>query len=165
MLTTEQKATLKTFIQGVPELNTLYVDGNLDGLAAGLNATASPVFTVWRSSVEKKDVVQGVSREGTSFIWAGNGFISRSAGEIECWNQLFNSTLTMNPSLPNVRQAFLDVFSGTGNAALNRTHLAAVAKRNASVIEKLFATGTGSLAAPATMVIEGPIGYQELVGL
>lgn len=165
MLTTVQKATLKTFIQSDSALNTLYVDGNLDGLAAGLNATASPAFTVWRTSVEKKEVVQGTSREGTSFIWAGNGFIGRTAGELECWNQLFNSTLTMNPSLANVRQAFLDVFSGTGNAALNRTHLAAVAKRDASVIEKLFATGTGSLAAPATMVIEGPIGYQELVGL
>jgi hypothetical protein len=165
MLTTEQKATLKAFIQNDTALNTLFVDGNLDGLAAGLNDTASPVFTVWRTRVEKKEVVQGVSREGTSFIWAGNGFIGRTAGEIECWNQLFNSTLTMNPSLPNVRQAFLDVFSGTGNAALNRTHMAAVAKRDASVIEKLFATGTGTLAAPATMVIEGPLGYQELVGL
>lgn len=165
MLTTEQKVTLKTYIQTVPALNTLYVDGNLGGLADALNQTVAPEFTVWRTSVEKKEVVQATSREGTSFIWAGNGFISRSPGEIECWNQLFNSTLTMNPSLPNVRQAFIDVFSGVGNAALNRTHLSAVAKRGATVIEKLFATGTGSLANPGTMVYEGPVGYGELINL
>ena len=165
MLTPAQKATLKTYIQTVPALNTLYVDGDLSGLADALNQTVAPEFTVWRTSVEKKEVVQGLSRESTTFIWAGNGFISRTPGEIECWNQLFNSTLTMNPSLANVRQAFLDVFSGTGNAALNRTHLAAVAKRGATIIEKLFATGTGSLASPGTMTYEGQVGYGELINL
>jgi hypothetical protein len=166
-LTTEQKATLKTFIQGVPAINQLYVDGNLDGLAGALNAVASPDFWVWRTSVEKKEIVQQVSRNATTFTWAGNGFIGRSQGEIDCWTQLFNTTLTCNPSLPNVRQAFLDIFSGTGNAASNRTHLDIVSRRKASVIEKLFATGTGSdtSGGSGTMTFEGPLPFTDLIGL
>lgn len=120
-----------------------------------LNAVASPDFWVWRTSVEKKEITQSVSQDGTSFIWAGNGFIGRSVGELECWNQLFNSTLTCNPSLANVRQAFADIFSGTGNAASNRTHLLTVARRKATVGEQLFATGTGSTGSPATMAVGG----------
>jgi hypothetical protein len=65
--------------------------------------------------------------------------------------------------LPNVRQAFTDIFSGTGNAATNRTHLQAVSKRAANRLEKLFATGTGSLASPATMTVEGSISYDEVM--
>ena len=162
-----QKVTLKAHIQSVPALNTLYVDGNLDGLARALNEDASPVFWVWRTSVEKKEIVQSVSRTSTTFTWAGNGFIGRSAGEIDCWNQLFNTTLTCNPSLPNVRQAFIDIFSGTGNAALNRTHLDTVARRKASVVEKLFATGTGADTAggSATMTFQGPLPFTDLIGL
>jgi hypothetical protein len=138
-----------------------------DGLAQALNEDASPVFWVWRTSVEKKEIVQSVSRNSTTFTWAGNGFIGRSAGEIDCWNQLFNTTLTCNPSLPNVRQAFIDIFSGTGNAALNRTHLDVVARRKARVVEKLFATGTGSDTAggSGTMTFEGPLPFTDLIGL
>jgi hypothetical protein len=104
-----------------------------------LNTNSVPDYWCWRTSVEKKEVVQNASASGTSFIWNGNGFIGRSVGELECWNQLFNSTLTCNPSLPNVRQAFSDIFSGTGNAALNRTHLMIVSRRKATVAERLLA--------------------------
>jgi hypothetical protein len=164
-LTTAQQATLKAHIAASPDLN-IYPN-NSDGafeIARLLEQTASPDFWVWRTSVEKKEVVQQQGRTGTSFVWAGNGFIGRSAGELECWNQLFNSSLTCNPSLPNVRQAFVDIFSGTGNAATNRTHLDAIARRKANRLEKLFATGTGgdTSATAGTMVVEGRISYQEV---
>lgn len=127
------------------------------------NATASPDYWVWRTSVSKKEIVEQTSIDATTFTWAGNGFITRSAGELECWNQLFNSTLTCNPSLPNVRQAFQDVFSGTGNAAANRTHLLACGRRKASRVEKLLATGDGSTGTPATMGAEGPLSFQDVL--
>jgi hypothetical protein len=167
MLTPEQKVVLVAYIATVPAINTLYVDGNLDGLAFALNTDHSPDFWVWRTAVEKKEVVESVSRGGTSFIWAANGFIGRSNGELECWNQLFNSILMMNPSLPNVRQAFADIFSGTGNAALNRTHLDIVGRRKASVIEKVFATGSGldTTAGAGLLTYEGPVPYTDFISM
>lgn len=168
-LTSEQKVTLKTAIQADPTLNALYVDGNLDGLATALNANASPDYWVWRTSLPKHELTNKVSSEGTTFSWAANGFIGRSVGELACWDELFNSTLSCNPSLPNVRQAFSDIFSGTGNAAANRAHLLIVARKKASIIEKLFATGSGgslgSTTNPATMVFEGPLPFTDLIGL
>src|SRR5688572_8452306 len=102
-----------------------WVNANASGVfeqstANTLNADASPDYWCWRSSVTKNEVVTQPSADATTFTWAGNGFVGRTAGELECWNQLFNSTLTCNPSLLNVRQAFADIFSGTGNAASNR---------------------------------------------
>lgn len=164
-LTTAQLQALKTHIDADPVLAAQ--PNNSDGafaIAAALNLPATPNFWVWRTSVEKKEIVSNVSRNGTSFTWAGNGFIARSQGEIDCWNQLFNSTLTCNPSLPNVRQAFLDIFSGTGNAASNRTHLDAVSRRKATRAEKLFATGQGGDTAgtAGTLTFEGNLGYQDV---
>jgi hypothetical protein len=58
-----------------------------------------------------------------------------------------------------VRQAFADIFSGAGNAALNRTHLDVVARRKATNTEKLYATGTGAdtNAGAGTMTFEGAL--------
>lgn len=132
--------------------------------ADAMNAVVSPNFWVWRTSVTKHEAVaQPSPNGGTTFTWAGNGFIGRSVGELECWNQLFNSTLTCNPSLANVRQAFSDIFSGSGNAAANRTHLLSVARRKATVAEKLLATGTGTAGDPATMNAEGEITLDNLI--
>jgi hypothetical protein len=172
-LTPAQLSTLKTHIAantnqvlyGGVLTNINAVPNNSDGnlaIADWYNLTASPDFWVWRTSVEKKEVTTQVSVDGTTFTWAGNGFISRSVGELECWNQLFNSSLTCNPSLPNVRQAFTDIFSGTGNAAANRTHLLASGRRKATFTEKMFATGTGSTASPATMSFEGGVTASEI---
>jgi hypothetical protein len=47
-MTSAQKATLKTAIQADPTANTFYVNGDLTGLAAYLNALATPVFRVWK---------------------------------------------------------------------------------------------------------------------
>jgi hypothetical protein len=37
-----------------------------------------------------------------------------------------------------------------------------VARRKATVVEELFASGTGSTASPGTMATEGPITGQEV---
>lgn len=119
------------------------------------NGVAVPDFWVWRTSITEFEVTQQPSRTGTTFTWAGTGFISRSQGELTAWDRLFR--LGCNPSLANVRQAFLDIMSGTGNAASNRTHLDIVARRKATYAEKLYATGTGgdTNATAGTMTFEG----------
>jgi hypothetical protein len=162
-LTTAQLTTIKADIDASSDLNSNSntPDGNTV-VAALYNTTVSPDFWVWRSSVTKSELTNSTSVDGTTFTWVGNGFITRSAGEQAAWRELFNGTNNVNPALPSVRQAFADIFSGSGNAAANRTHLNTVARRKASRIEKLLATGTGSTGSPATMNYEGPILYQDV---
>ena len=148
-------------VNGVP-IDTLpnNPDANL-AIAAWYNGNATPDFWSWKTAVSKADAVQSAGPEGTTFAWVGNGFITRSAGEQAAWRELFEGG-TCNPSLTNVRQAFSDIFSGTGNAASNRTHLLAVARRKSSNVEKLFAVGTGSTASPAVMGFEGAISGNDV---
>jgi hypothetical protein len=164
-LTPAQLQTLKTNILATPEANALYQNGDLDALAAFYNAPASPVFWAWRTRVTKSELVTSVGPDGTTFNWTGNGFITRAVGELTAWQELFNGVQSVNPSLANVRQAFSDIFSGTGNAAANRTHLLGVARRLTTRLERLFATGTGSTASPGVLVVEGTLTTDELIGL
>lgn len=162
-LTAAQKATIKADILADGTLNAQ--PNNSDGafaIAAAYNLAAAVDFWVWRTAVDKKEFTNQTSQDGTNFTWVGNGFITRSAGEQTAWAELFNSTHQVNASLPNVRQAFSDIFSGTGNAAANRTHMMSIARRKATRIEKLLATGTGSTASPGVMGFEGDISYQDV---
>jgi hypothetical protein len=164
-LTTAQRATLLANVIANSDTAQARTDGNLELLAALYNTVASPAFWVWRTAVTKSELVQSVSVDATTFTWVGNGFITRSVGEQTAWRELFNGENSVNPSLANVRQAFADIFSGIGNAAANRTHLLAVGRRLSSRFERVFATGTGSIATPGMMVLEGQIDYTEFQGL
>ena len=68
----------------------------------------------------------------------------------------------INPSMSDRRTFFDDVFSGAGGVN-TRAKLLALWKRNANRGEKLFATGAGSDAVPATLVIEGTIAVQDIL--
>jgi hypothetical protein len=164
-LTTAQLQALKTDIT-VTKASVVYDGqtllqwwnaGDDQKLADFYNQAASPAFWVWKTRVSKDELTNGVGPEGTTFTWVGNGFITRSAGEQAAWRELFSVDGTVDPSQANVRQAFADIFSGTGNAAANRTHLLAMSRRLSTYGEALYATGTGSTAAPATLTFRGQI--------
>jgi hypothetical protein len=175
MLTPAQYPALKAHIaantttipygDGPPiAINALPLDADAaEAIKDWYNGVAVPDFWVWRTAIAKAEMVQQPSRTGTNFTWAGNGFITRSAGELAAWQELFGGAGlgagACNPALPNVRQAFADIFSGAGNAALNRTHLDVVARRKATNTEKLYATGTGAdtNAGAGTMTFEGAL--------
>ena len=163
-LTAAQKVTLKADILADPTLSAF--PNNDDGafaIADAYNALASPDYWVWRTSVPKNEFTQNAGPDGTTFTWTGNGFITRSQGERDAWRELFNASGAVNASLANVRQAFQDIFSGAqAEAVNNRAHIAAVARRKASRVEKLFATGTGSTGSPALMGFEGTITFQDV---
>jgi hypothetical protein len=131
-------------------------------IADAYNQLASPEFWVWRVVVPKEEMVGEVSQEGTSFTWAGTGFIGKSVQEILTWQELFDARNNLNPSLPQVRQALIDIFSGTGAAASNRTHILSVIRRRATRAEHLFATGTGTPGSPGTMTFVGFISYLDI---
>lgn len=163
-LTTAQLQALKTDINADASFNTLKTtpDGR-NAIAAAYNAAASPDFWVWRTAVTENELVNTTSVDGTTFNWTGAGFISRTVGEQTAWARLFGISGSVNPSLANVRQAFADILSGaTAPAPANRTHLLTIARRKATRLEKLFATGTGSTASPGTMGFEGSISYTDI---
>ena len=156
-LTAAQYQALKTFILADPTLSAQPMDGNgNDTIQIALNAVAAPDFWVWKSFVTDQDIYSQTTADGTSWSWPA--FIARSQGERDGWREMVNMAGGVNPSLANVRQGIADIFSGSTNSApAQRTHLLTIGRRKATVAEKLFATGTGSTATPATMGFEGTI--------
>lgn len=152
VLTPNQQAVLKADILGDSAFTTLKnsPDGRF-AIAAEYNKLPAQDWWVWRTYLGKADAVNSTSVDGTTFTWAGNGFISRTVQELMTWENLWNASGSVNPSLTNVRAAFVAIFTGGGNAAANITHLATMARRRATRGEKLFSTGSGSTASPATM--------------
>lgn len=166
-LTPAEQARLRADIAADPTLGQLpHTSASADEICAAYNATATPLYWVYKTSLSKEEIVGVTSVEGTAFIWAGNGFIGRSNGELVAWQELFMGDRgpgVCNPSLTNVRQAFSDIFSGVGNAASNRAHLANVWRRTATRLEQLFAgqPGNGTTGTPATMTVIGPLTLAE----
>lgn len=164
-MTPAQNIALKADILADPVLTAQPNDS--DGafaIAAAYNLNASPDFWVWRTSVSREELTNSTSIDGTVFNWTGAGYITRAQGEREAFQQIFDAEGRVNPSLPQVRQAFLDIFSGAAAPApANRTHLATVARRKATRAEKLFAaSGAGTTGSPGVMGFEGSVSYQDV---
>lgn len=156
MLTTEQRATLKAAIVANPALNQLYVDGNLSGLADAINAPASPAYIVWKTSVE----VEEIMRNGMDWTRVDN----LTVGKARIWDWL-SRLGWFNPAKANVRAGIDAAWVGTAADLAVRASVYTHCKRNATVAEKLFASGSGTDANPATMTFEGEVSWSELVGL
>lgn len=163
-LTANQLATLKADINADVAFTT-EMKASPDGraaIAAAYNVPPVVGFWVWKTYLGKAEAVNSTSQDNTTFTFAGNGFISRTVQELMTWENLWNASGTVNPSLPNVRAAFVAIFTGAGNAAANITHLQSMARRKATRAEKLFASGTGSSGTPATMGAEGAISAADV---
>jgi len=163
-LTPEQLQTFRAalFAETDPVVVAALAEGSVGLVADWYNAPAQPDFIVTRSSVSRHEILTETSQEGTVFNWAGGGYITRAQGERDAFREMFNSTGTIDPRKLNIQAAIQDIFSGTGNAALNRAHIIAMSKRKALRIERLFATGTGTLASPGALVFEGKLHYSDV---
>ena len=150
-LTPTQLETLKTAILADPALAAQ--PNTADGafvIAAAMNSQASPDFTVWKTSVGVDEIMQN------GFVWTTVD--SMTVGKARIWDWM-SKLGAINPSRPNVRQGLTDAF-GSGTAMANA--IVPYLKRLALRIEKLFATGTGSVSVPATLVFEGTISFQDV---
>ena len=154
MLTEAQRTTLLADILANQDTADKYAIGDLSSLANLYNADAAPAFVVWRTSIPPADYREAI-------VWTEVDALT--VGKARIWEWITQSmTGNLNAASANVRQGLLDCWASN---TTTRTQLTAAAKRNASRIEKLFATGTGSTASPATMAVEGPIGYEIFIGL
>ena len=153
-LSPAQLTTLKAAIVADSTLNAF--PNNSDGafaIADLLNQTASPAFTVWKTNVAISQV--GANFNGTELAGLTTGNQSR----LQTIAQYLSGGV--NPSLIDVRQMFDDIFSGAGGTN-TRAKLLILWKRLANRAEKIFATGTGTDAAPATLTFEGTLSYQDV---
>jgi len=154
-MTPAQLATLKAAILADPVLDAYpnTGDGNYDMCAQKLNVVATPTFTVWRTSVSI--AATGQAFNGTE--WAG----MTTANHTRLQTVAQYLAQGYSAALADIRAMFNDIWSGAGGTSTRAT-LLALWKRPAWLGEKIFATGTGSDASPATMVIEGSISYQDV---
>jgi hypothetical protein len=158
MLTDAQKLTLKADILAAPDATALYEIGDLAALAALYNAPAAPTFTVWRTDVLQDEVMLN------GFDWTRVDNLS--VGKARIWEWMFsNAERKIDASKPNIRAGIDATWVGTAADLAVRAAVYVHCKRPASRLEKLFATGTGSDAVPATMGVEGILDPSHLVSL
>lgn len=157
-LTPQQLAALKAAIlaETDPEFVGYRTNGQTPLMTEWLNGIASPAYYVRRTSLSRHDILTSTSDEGTAFAWAGGAYITRSQGERDAFREMFNSTGTVNPSLPSIQAAFNDIFSGSGGAG-NRAHILALSRRPCTRFERIYATGAGTKASPSVAVIDGAV--------
>jgi hypothetical protein len=161
-LTTAQKTALVADINGNPTLVALLQAGNLQGIAGYYNLAADPAWTVWRSSVTKDEIMLN------GFDWTR--LDNLSVGKYRIWAEMFdNDAKAINPSKANVRAGIEAVWVGTAADLAVRAVVYTHCKRFATRFERLFSTGTGSDASPASPdldadgeLIEGAIGFQVI---
>jgi hypothetical protein len=153
-MTTQQLQTLRTAIDADPTMSAFpnTQDGAFD-LAAYLDQPAAGPFVVWRTSVARGEILQN------GFDWTR--LDNLSVGKARVWSDIFVDG-SINPSKVNVRAGIDAVWVGTAADLAVRAAVYVHCKRSATRAEKIFATGTGSDATPATLVIEGLLNYQDV---
>ena len=154
MLTSQQLATLKTAILADPVLAAQPL--NSDGayaIALALNELATPAFIVWKTNVS----VEEIMRNGMDWARVDN----LTVGKARIWDWL-SRLGQFDASKPNIRTGIDACWVGTAADLAVRAAVYVHCKRSATRIEKLFATGTGSDASPATMTFEGSLAYQDV---
>lgn len=110
------------------------------------NALASPSWTIWKKRVGIGDIA--VKINGTELA----GLSSLNHTRFQTIVSLTNAAGGLDPSLTDQRQFFDDIFSGAGGAT-TRASLLVLWKKLGTRLEKLFSTGTGSDASPATTAV------------
>lgn len=153
-LTTAQLATLKAAILADPVLAAQpMTSAGSNVIADAMNLAASPTWTVWKTNVSINAI--GDKINGTELA----GLSSLNTTRLQMVVML--SPSGVNPSLADRRQFFDDIFSGAGGTN-TRAALLILWKRTATRVEKLFSTGTGSDAAPATLTFEGVLSSADV---
>jgi hypothetical protein len=154
-LTTEQLQTLKTAILADPVLASLPLTSASAGTIADVfNATAVPSFTVWRTDVASDEIGNA---------WVGTDIDGMSALNMQRLQLLLASSRSgvFDMSRADRRAGFENPF-GTNQNNASRVAMRAVWKRLSTRFEWLFATGTGSDAAPGILVVEGDVSSETV---
>ena len=156
ILSNQQLIGLKADILADPILDA--EPNNSDGafaIAIAYNLLAVPDFTVWKSRISIDEIGDAID---------GSELESLTTAETNRLQVLAQYAMAggIEPSRLDRRAFFDQIFSAAGGQ-ITRPALLALYKRLANRLEKLFSTGTGSDAAPAVLVVEGTVSFQQVL--
>lgn len=152
-LTQPQRVTLKAAILADPVMAALAAQGAPAAIAEALNTNADPVFVVWKTNVS----VDEIMRNGMDWARVDN----LSVGKARIWEWM-GRLGAFNCARPNIRSGIDATWAGTAADLTVRATVYTHCKRPATKLEKVFATGTGTDADPATMTVEGRIEWPDV---
>ena len=178
MLTPQQQATLKAYVESIPEL--MANPHNTDGAyiaAVALNAIDPSGYYVWKSSTDTASLMDAITWANLTPADTADGTATYTNRALACQAKQLNLQIMLQgrESLATGRasvragltDALTNVPAGAGGALLDAGWLGAgkvksAIQRQATVLEKLLATGSGTTNSPSTMAVESPISYPEV---
>ena len=153
-LTTAQKQTIAAYIASKPEWAVMPKNSDTAYfIAQELNKDDVVPYIVWRTNVDPNEIM----RNGLDWTRVDN----LSVGKARIWDWM-TSLGSLNPSKANIRAGIDATWVGTAADLAVRAVVYTHCKRQATVVEKLLATGLGTDASPSIMGYESPISYQEV---
>lgn len=150
-LTNAQLATLKADIAADPALAAKpMTSAGAQEIADAYNLTV-PAWIVWKPNVPTLQIGAVVSYVAVAAMTTANLDRVRTF-------YVMNPD-SFDPSRSDIRTYMSDTFSGAlgGQGQASRDALEALYRRAATRAEKLYSTGTGSTASPATLTFSGSI--------
>lgn len=157
MLTVAQLLTLKAAIAAEtdPAFVANRTAGNTGLMAEWYNGASSKI--AWRTSVPQADCMNAA---GFDWTQADN----LTAGQARIWEWLFANDLhSIDASKAQIRAGVSECWKGTAAKVAVATAVLGACKRAATRGEALYATGTGTSADPALLVVEGTITNDDIV--
>lgn len=147
-LTSQQLIVLRAAIDADPALaaQPLNSDGDYN-IAIALDALDTPAFIVWKTKVSRTQAMVGMDWTRVDNL---------SVGKARIWDWMF-SVGTINVGEASIRAGIDASWVGSAADLAVRATVYANCKRSATRAERLFAAGTGSDAAPATLGFEGAL--------
>ena len=149
-LTTEQLHVFRAALlaETDPDLVFRRDNGQAGRVAEWYNQVGANAPIVWKTSLQLEEITSN----GFDWVRVDN----LSVGKARIWEWMFgNEQKSINPSKPNIRAGIAEVWKGTAADLAVQATVLNHCKRGTSRIEALFAVGTGTAEAPATMGFEG----------
>lgn len=116
------------------------------------NLPAAGPYVVWRTDVSTEEVNEAVDWTEVTALTTNNLIAF----------QVLKDQAKVDSSKPSIRGAFNAIFPSASKPNTNAA-LLSLAKRNASNVEKLFATGSGTTGSPSTMAFEGALTLTDVL--
>ena len=146
-LTTEQLHVFRAALlaETDPDLVFRRDNGQAGRVAEWYNQVGANAPIVWKTSLQLEEITSN----GFDWVRVDN----LSVGKARIWEWMFGAeSKSINPSKPNIRAGIAEVWKGTAADLAVQATVLYHCKRPATRIEALYATGSGTTAAPSTLV-------------